>query len=638
MKKTLSFLAAALMCVAVNAQTAFSENFESVDAGSLPAGWTVYADNLTNSSNYQSFNQSWSVATLGSEKVAASISWTEPQGNDCDRWLITPAITVPSDEYSLYFRVWGYTESYPEKVRVMLSTTGTQKTDFTTTLGDIVMDGNNYSADWNDILFDLSAYDGQTIYIAFVNHGDGYYTLLDDVSIEIFDENAIRLTNVTAPGYAAMGNAFDVNVTVQNRGTANLTSFDVTFNINNGTDQELHVSGINVAPFSYYTYTFSTSHPDAELVAVYVTVSNPNGIADADDSDNGGSVNLTVYDPQYVTDRNPLLEHFTTAQCVWCPAGHDRLNQAIVGYESRISWVAHHVGFGTDALTCSASTELTTLYGPDGTWAPAMALDRDQHFVTAEQSGVVGSVGDVATLRQQFADAVSIPSIVTVNIENLTYDQTTRELSFNVNGEFLSDFTGDVANLTIYITEDSIISRQSHNSQGTINDYQHNHVVRAALTPNWGDSDPFTTTLAGSTYSKTYTYTLPTKLRANKCRVIAFVNNYGPSILKREVYNSAKTGYLMVGQDPTNVAITSVEASISVKSYPNPATEMVFVSAESTIRSFSMVNTLGQTVMSDVNVNTDVLELNVADLAAGVYYIKVVTDKGTATESVTVVK
>ena len=631
MKKTLSFLAAALLCVAVNAQVAFSENFNSCADGTVPTGWVTYGDNLTN--HYTGFNNSWQAY----EQTMICITWTEETSSAVDRWLVTPQVTVPETNPMLIFDVngvnYGPGSPYAESLKIMVSTTDNQKASFV-----LLEDLGNLTAGNNTYAVDLSTYSGQQVYLAFACYtADGVYIFLDNVMVKQMPDVDISVVDVTADRYAPMGGNFNVNVTVKNNGYNNITSFYLNHNINNGTDEELAVTGINVPTLGTYTYTFSTSHPDAELVTVYVTVSNPNGVADADDSDNGGSVNLTVYDPQYVTDRNPLLEHFTTAQCQYCPPGHDRLNQAMNGFENRISWVAHHVGFGTDAMTIQASSDIIGLYGGDGTWAPAMALDRD-HAFASDQVGVVGSVGDVTDLQQQFAEAIATPSIVTVNIENLTYDQNTRELSFNVNGEFLSDFAGDVANLTIYITEDSIISRQTHYQQGTINNYKHDHVVRAAITPSWGDSDPFTTTLAGSTYSKTYTYTLPTKLRANKCRVIAFVNNYGPSILKREVYNSAKTGYLMVGQDPTNVAINSVEASISVKTYPNPATEMVFVSAESTIRSFSMVNTLGQTIMSNANVNTDVLELNVADLAAGVYYIKVVTDKGTATESVTVVK
>ena len=51
-----------------------------------------------------------------------------------------------------------------------------------------------------------------------------------------------------------------------------------------------------------------------------------------------------------------------------------------------------------------------------------------------------------------------------------------------------------------------------------------------------------------------------------------------------------------------------------------------------------MVNTLGQEVMAQENVNADVLELNVSTLAAGLYFISVSTDNGVATERLNVVR
>ena len=110
MKKTLSLLAAVLMFSAVNAQSIFSENFNSVASGQMPTGWTVYADNQANDANYSSFNQSWQVVPMneaGTEKAMASISWTQVT-QDCDRWAITPAINIPAAGYKLTFSVYGY--------------------------------------------------------------------------------------------------------------------------------------------------------------------------------------------------------------------------------------------------------------------------------------------------------------------------------------------------------------------------------------------------------------------------------------------------------------------------------------------------------------------------------------------------
>ena len=169
-----------------------------------------------------------------------------------------------------------------------------------------------------------------------------------------------------------------------------------------------------------------------------------------------------------------------------------------------------------------------------------------------------------------------------------------------------------------------------------IQQYEHNHVIRATVSNIWGDADAFSSTFAGSTYSKTYTYTLPTSWKANKCRLVAFVNEYGNDILHRQVANATKSGYLLSGDDPT-AGINDV-VNINIKAYPNPATEMAYITTESTIRSFEMIDAMGRNVMSGENVNADILELNVSGLASGLYFITVTTDRGIATERLSVVK
>lgn len=632
MKKTLLVLAVALTFgFAANAQTIFSEDFQG---GSMPTGWTTIADNLTNSSNYSSFNQDWQVAQISDgEYAAVSISWTEPEGNDCDRWLITPAINVNSSGVFLLADVWGYSESYPEKIRIMVSTTGTEKTDFSE-LVDVVMNGSNYAAGWNTVMASLDAYANQNIYIAFVNHGDGYYTFVDNVQVTMLPDNSITLVNASAPSYAGQDNNFNVEVTVKNTGGQALTSFDLAYTLNGGDGETINVTGLNVQPYEYYTYTFGTSYGTVGSLDIDITVSNPNGEADYDESDNEGNVSINIYNPSMATQRMSLLEHFTTAQCQYCPGGHERLEEAMNGYEEHIAWVAHHVGFGTDNMTLSASNQIASLYGTSSTWAPAMSLDRN-HDYASDEEGTVGSVGSVADLRQLFADATSLPAFVTISLSDLNYNAQTRELSVTISGQFMSDYSGTSPRLTLYITEDGIIGRQQSTS-GMIQEYEHNHVIRATVSNIWGDADAFSSTFAGSTYSKTYTYTLPTNWKANKCRLIAFVNEYGNDILHRQVANATKSGYLLSGDDPT-AGINDV-ANINIKAYPNPATEMAYITTESTIRSFEMIDAMGRNVMSGENVNADILELNVSGLASGLYFITVTTDRGIATERLNVVK
>ena len=631
MKKTLLFLAAALTFgMVAHAQTAFSEDFQG---GSMPTGWTVIADELVNSDNYSDYNQSWQVAQVSQDGnyAAVSISWTEPQGNDCDRWLITPAITVPSSGYSLTANIWGRTASYPEKVKVMISTTGTNKTDFTQVL-DVVMDDQNYSTGWNPVMVNLDSYAGQNIYIAFVNHGDGYYTFVDDVEVKVIPANGISAVSAAAPAYTSQGGLCNVSLTVRNEGSAPLAAFDIAYTVNGGDEQNLSVAGIDVAPFTTHTCTVPVQVLDLGVALINLTVSNPNNDTDPDATDNSTSCETNVYDPSTTALHNTVLEHFTTARCPNCPPAHDRLEAAVNGQEDRVVWVAHHVGYYTDDMTITESNQMLRFFNDGGsTYAPAIMLDRNQAFVTDNDPGPVFFPGE--DVAQVISNAISTPAYVSVNISDVNYDAQSRQLSLTVNGSFTSDMTFDSPRITVYIMQDHIMGTQS----GASGQYEHNHVIRACVTDVWGDATAITSTTAGSTFSKTFTYTLPTNFKANNCWAAAFVNNYTSNVNNCRIANATKTGYLLEGTDPT-AGIGDVQASMKVVTYPNPTTEMAYVTTESTIRSYEMVDALGRKVMGSENVNADILELNVSSLSAGIYFITVTTDLGTATQRLSVTK
>lgn len=628
MRKALFFIAAALLGMSVNAQVIFSEDFQSTDAGSMPTGWVTYSDNLVNSSNYVNFNDSWQVAQVSEGDMAAvSISWTEPEGNDCDRWMVTPAITVPNGSgYYLTFNTFGRDGNFPEKVKVMVSTTGQDKADFTTTLLDETLGTGEF-----DYSANLDAYAGQTVYLAFINHGDGYYLIVDDIMVQQLPASSIALTSVRTGMFYSMEDQVSVDVTVKNLGQS-LTSFDYAYTINGENETTGTISGINLSYADTYTFNVRFGHSVPEDVTIDVAVSNPNGVDDVDESDNSGSATTNVYDPAYSVARHSVYEHFTTARCPNCPPGHERIKQAITGLTDRMSWIAHHCGYYTDDMTIAASEALMEFYNDGGgTYAPASMIDRnyDVAQMVEPNPGPIFFPDESGLIRSQMEAALTYPSFVSCNINSLNYNSSNRNLSFTVSGSFALDMTFDSPRLTVYLIEDSIVGTQA----GASGRYVHDHVVRAALTNAWGDADAFTSTNAGDTYSKTFNFTVPSTCRANKCHVVAFVSNYDASnVNNRAIMNGAESELL------TNVAIDDVQPAVRINTYPNPANQFAYINAGSMIRSIEVVNSLGQKVFTEENVNANVFELNVSNMTSGVYFVTVVTDKGIATERLSVVK
>lgn len=175
-------LAVALLCV--NASFGqFNETFDN--SASLPAGWAAYTG-----SNGLGTTQSWGISTTHyhSSNKSAHVHYENVTGGLAEDWLVTPLINL-NNYTGCTLRFYG-SETYPAMdygtvYTVKVSTTSqTDRNSFTTiaTYGETSF---GYSQPMtNQKTIDLSAYNGQQIYVAFVMaQDDGENWTIDDVNI-----------------------------------------------------------------------------------------------------------------------------------------------------------------------------------------------------------------------------------------------------------------------------------------------------------------------------------------------------------------------------------------------------------------------------------------------------------------------
>jgi len=166
------------------AETGFCDDFE----GGLD-GWTLY----TIGDGY-----GWSTGSVnnvtphsGSNGVSA-FSWNGV-AYDADNWLITPKVKLQG-----LLKFWEITHgSYADSYEVLLSTTGNDIEDFTTTLRPMTA----ATGSWSEVQLDLSAYAGQQGYIA-IHHvsNDCNYIYIDDFSVGYAPAgNWTEVANVVSP-------------------------------------------------------------------------------------------------------------------------------------------------------------------------------------------------------------------------------------------------------------------------------------------------------------------------------------------------------------------------------------------------------------------------------------------------------
>jgi hypothetical protein len=217
-----------------------------------------------------------------------------------------------------------------------------------------------------------------------------------------------------------------------------------------------------------------------------------------------------------------------------------------------------------------------------------------------------------------FDQELATPAFITVDM-NGTYDPITRTVQLTVSGQLVGEILETSPRLSVYIMEDGLVGSQS----GASGSYTHDCVMRDAISGGgaWGDANVVSTTV-GSTYSKTYTYTLNSNWVVDNLTLIAFVNNHETDVNNRAILNanSIKVKDLPVGISEFNESRTTI--------YPNPATNVLNVISEKEIRNVEIYNVQGQLVKS---ISDNVNSIGISELNDGIYFVKIYTENGTAT-------
>lgn len=172
------FALGAFFALSQNANAQFTESFEGEF---LPPCWTqIDADG----DGQGWFQYSAAGSAYEGTLSAGSASWTSTAGPlTPDNYLVSPQMTIGAGESLTYYIAGQDVTFFNENYGVFVSTTGnTDAADFTDELLVEVTSG-----EWTFKSIDMSAYEGQDIYIAF-RHFD------------VTDQFYIKMDNVTLPG------------------------------------------------------------------------------------------------------------------------------------------------------------------------------------------------------------------------------------------------------------------------------------------------------------------------------------------------------------------------------------------------------------------------------------------------------
>ncbi len=247
MKKLFTLFAICFAVVAVNAQNAITYDFET-DL----QGWTVINVNaeggtwLHSSANPSEYD--YTELAHGGTGFVMCYSFIDYDGAyDTDSYLVSPQKYSITSNSTLTFYADNANDSYPENISVEISTAANPTAaDFTSIWEGVAKAGSGEKYDnWRSHSIDLSAYAGQSIWIAFHDVSyDEYETWIDDVTIVVGDNTGVaEVENTTFTVYP---NPATTSIKVTGEGNAvisNILGQTVTSATVNGV-AEINVSNL----------------------------------------------------------------------------------------------------------------------------------------------------------------------------------------------------------------------------------------------------------------------------------------------------------------------------------------------------------------------------------------------------------
>ncbi len=462
----------------------------------------------------------------------------------------------------------------------------------------------------------------------------------------------VAVTTMNLNDYVTVGSN-NLQIGVKNFGSTTITSLDLNYTVNGGSNQSSNITGISIAPGASTTInhpvplSISTGGSNYQLCvwADNLNSGNPDGRSCNDElcrdlfGINGNS-----------GDKHVLIEEFTGAWCGWCPHGAEYLEAIESGSSGPdVEIASAHLGpavGGNDAMENQPSKDLRTNFNVSS--YPSAMVDRvlysgeakEPHSRSYWQSNTTAQLAEFT------------PCDLTVTN---TYSQSTRQVEANVTVDFTDYAIGDIR-VFLYVTEDhvsgsgagydqvnylyqnaSYSSSVYYNAGDPIINYDHRHVLREAFPSVTGNSGLIPATanpLDSYTYSTSFT--LSANYDENEVRLVGVVAYYSTSMGEREVINTAGTTLNIVGVDPS-------EERVGIEVYPNPASDIAIVNLGFDAASdaeISLTNQYGQVVAtlgnSSFHAGSSKVSFDVKDLANGVYFVNVKTSNGSFAEKIVV--
>jgi hypothetical protein len=426
-----------------------------------------------------------------------------------------------------------------------------------------------------------------------------------DLSMEVFN-----LANMVP-----IGQNVDIKGSLTNEGIDTITSFDLNYQVDNGSVVTQNITGVSIASFDSYSFTHSTPWVPANGVhTVSVWASNLNGHADQNTSNDTITKQTVGYNPASAVQRIPLYETFTSSTCGPCVAGNTNMQALFQANPNKWTCVKYQMSWpnpGDPYYTAEGGVR-RQFYGVNS--VPRQEID----------GGFDGNSSSVT--QTDFDNAYAAPAFMGITA-NMTISGQSVNVSYTIDPKI--DFP---SNATLFI---AIVERTTNNNVGTNGETEFHWVMKKMLPDASGTIIGPLTAGTNVTGNKQYTFQGSYRLPANAQSPINHatehsVEHFDSLIavvwvqhpLTKSVYQSAFSS-VTIGMDEAQ------RANLIKAIYPNPATDQINIDLnmeQSENVQVSIFNTLEQILYTnnygDMS-GANTLNIPLDNYSEGIYFVKI---------------
>ena len=271
MKKIVLFFVSLFLIHAIEAQTTLNEGFETWPL----TGWQIQ--------KLGTGTRAWIKTFDGTTHSGTGSAYSNIDNSGGNNWLISPAINIINANYLLKFWEINKGIGYYDQCDVLVSS---RSNDATSGDFNIVYNANVLNDEaWEERTIDLSAYNGETIYVAFRYQGTFHEWYLDDVSVSPISFTDAALSKIISPvGVSEAPVETAVIIEVENLGTTIINDFNISWDVNTGVQPTHNVTALNLQPGQSANIEIGTYNFVSE--GTYDIKANLNLLNDFDSSNN----------------------------------------------------------------------------------------------------------------------------------------------------------------------------------------------------------------------------------------------------------------------------------------------------------------------------------------------------------------